>query len=138
MGLRVSLQLCTSRGPSHPHSPRAHPPGPNRSWEASGSGSWFAGLLARHDQLHRWLTGGRPRSYWLPGFFNPQGFLTAVKQELARKAKCAARGGWGRAALRSRWPPLCASAPLHPPICATPPQVAPGLGAARLRLHQAG
>lgn len=55
------------------------------SWEASGSGSWFAGLLSRHDQLHRWLAYGRPKTYWMSGFFNPQGFLTAVKQEVARR-----------------------------------------------------
>lgn len=56
-------------------------PSPRCSWEASGSGSWFAGLLARHEQLHRWLNSGRPKSFWMSGFFNPQGFLTAVKQE---------------------------------------------------------
>lgn len=43
-----------------------------RSWEASALGAWFAGLLARHDQLARWLSGGRPKAYWLTGFFNPQ------------------------------------------------------------------
>jgi hypothetical protein len=26
----------------------------------------------RHDQLAKWLTTGRPRAYWLTGFFNPQ------------------------------------------------------------------
>jgi hypothetical protein len=55
------------------------------SWEASGAGAWFSGLLARHDQLARWLTGGRPKSYWMGGFFNPQGFITA--------------GMWGRASV---------------------------------------
>ncbi len=43
-----------------------------KSWEASTLGNWFAGLLARHDQLARWLANGRPKSYWLTGFFNPQ------------------------------------------------------------------
>ena len=26
----------------------------------------------RHDQLAKWLMMGRPRAYWLTGFFNPQ------------------------------------------------------------------
>lgn len=42
------------------------------SWEATTLGSWFAGLLARHDQIAKWLTTGRPRAYWMTGFFNPQ------------------------------------------------------------------
>lgn len=43
-----------------------------KSWEASTLGNWFSGLLARHDQLAKWLTSGRPKAYWLTGFFNPQ------------------------------------------------------------------
>ena len=43
-----------------------------KSWEAATLGSWFTGLLQRHDQLARWLATGRPKSYWLTGFFNPQ------------------------------------------------------------------
>ena len=49
------------------------------SWESSALGAWFASLLTRHDQLWRWLNSGRPRSFLLPAFFNPQGFLTAVR-----------------------------------------------------------
>jgi hypothetical protein len=43
-----------------------------KSWQASTLGNWFLGLLQRHEQLHGWLNQGRPRAYWLPGFFNPQ------------------------------------------------------------------
>lgn len=43
-----------------------------KSWEASTLGNWFLGLLQRFDQLNKWLTGGRPKAYWLTGFFNPQ------------------------------------------------------------------
>ena len=43
-----------------------------KSWEAGSLGSWFAGLLQRHEQLSRWLSTGRPKAYWLTGFFNPQ------------------------------------------------------------------
>ena len=56
-----------------------------KSWEAATLGSWFQGLLQRHDQLYKWLNNGRPKGYWMSGFFNPQGFLTAMKQEVARK-----------------------------------------------------
>lgn len=50
-----------------------HPPlRPQVSWEAATLGSWFAGLLQRHEQLAKWLTTGRPRAYWMTGFFNPQ------------------------------------------------------------------
>lgn len=40
--------------------------------QASTLGNWFTGLLQRHDQLSKWLALGRPRAYWLTGFFNPQ------------------------------------------------------------------
>lgn len=42
------------------------------SWQAASLGTWFQGLLLRHDQLHKWLNAGRPKTYWLTGFFNPQ------------------------------------------------------------------
>jgi dynein heavy chain len=66
------------------HSGKPPPAWAKLGWEASSLGGWFGGLLQRHEQLVRWLRDGRPRSFWLGGFFNPQGFLTAVRQEVAR------------------------------------------------------
>ena len=59
----------------------------DKSWQSATIGAWFQGLLQRHAQLTRWLERGRPKSYWMTGFFNPQGFLTAMKQEVNRKHK---------------------------------------------------
>ena len=58
-----------------------------KSWESSSLGPWFQGLITRYDQLYKWInaTNSRPKAYWLTGFFNPQGFLTAMKQEVNRK-----------------------------------------------------
>lgn len=54
------------------------------SWTAPSLGRWYASLLAREAQLRDWLEGGRPPSFWLGGFLNPRGFITAVKQEICR------------------------------------------------------
>ena len=56
-----------------------------KSWEASSLGAWFSGLVARHAQLDKWIMTGRPKAYWITGFFNAQGFLTSVKQDVCRR-----------------------------------------------------
>ena len=59
--------------------------GDELSWILPTLGLWFSSLLARDDQDRSWLMGSRPYTYWLTGFFNPQGMLTAMKQEVCRK-----------------------------------------------------
>merc|ERR1719478_450385 len=48
-------------------------------------------IVMSAEQLTGWLKGGRPNVFWLTGFFNPQGFLTANRQEVCRKH---AKEGW--------------------------------------------
>jgi len=63
------------------------PGGDEFSWILPSLGLWFASLLERDLQNRQWLNSGRPNSYWMTGFFNPQGFLTAMQQEVARMHK---------------------------------------------------
>ncbi|XP_049715501.1 dynein axonemal heavy chain 9 isoform X2 [Elephas maximus indicus] len=48
--------------------------------------AWFLDLLNRIKELEAW-TGdfALPTTVWLTGFFNPQSFLTAIMQSMARK-----------------------------------------------------
>ena len=53
----------------------------------------YGGLLSRDAQYRSWLEKGRPPSFWMAGFFNPQGFLTAVQQEITRQ-HCKEKEAW--------------------------------------------
>merc|ERR1711935_883610 len=63
------------------------PTGAEISWLTVSLSGWIKGLLDRHHQLNTWISKERPPSFWLTGFFNPQGFLTAMKQEVTRQRK---------------------------------------------------
>merc|ERR1719499_533985 len=52
----------------------------------NGLSTWYADLLLRIKELENWTSDfNLPHSVWLPGFFNPQSFLTAIMQSTARK-----------------------------------------------------
>lgn len=39
--------------------------------------------------LNNWITQGTPSTYWIPGFFFPQAFITGTLQNYARNHKIA-------------------------------------------------
>jgi len=64
-------------------------------WESNGYPclkplpAWTEDHFERLDLAQSWLLAGKPNSFWLSGFFFPQGFMTAVKQTYSRDYKIA-------------------------------------------------
>ena len=60
-------------------------------WQKSGYpslkplGGWMLDYQLRIKMMSTWLKNGEPKTFWLPGFFFPQGFMTGVLQTHARK-----------------------------------------------------
>jgi dynein heavy chain len=50
-----------------------------------GLGSWVKDFHKRMKMISDWAHFGQPKAFWLPGFYFPQGFLTGVLQNHARK-----------------------------------------------------
>ncbi|EFJ52773.1 dynein heavy chain 3 [Volvox carteri f. nagariensis] len=49
--------------------------------------AWVADFRRRVEALQTWLSRGQPPAFWLPGLFFPQGFITAVLQNHARRTR---------------------------------------------------
>lgn len=60
------------------------------SWMKPNLRSWFDSLITRNERLEEWMnmaSNKRPKFFNLDLFFNPQGFLTSMKQEVLRIEK---------------------------------------------------
>jgi len=68
-----------------------HATGNEQSWINSTMGLWMSNFADRDGQIRHWLNNDRPPHFSFRGFFNPQGFLTAMKQEVTRKHRA---DGW--------------------------------------------
>jgi len=47
--------------------------------------NWVDDLMQRLEFVHHWVDAGIPPVFWVSGFYFPQGFLTAILQNYARK-----------------------------------------------------
>jgi len=57
------------------------------SEQSTSTAAWLSCVIKSAKQLTAWITKQRPPCFWIGGFENPQGLLTAILQEVARKDK---------------------------------------------------
>jgi len=71
------------------------------SWLSPNAATWFEGLNQRAAKLKEWLesTSGTRPAFWVPGFFNPAGFIAAFKQEVFKYKKNDKQTGGGEITL---------------------------------------
>ena len=60
------------------------PSGAQISWMKFKFSVWFDSFKKRNETLEEWMKGSRPKCFNLDHFFNPQGLLTSMKQEVVR------------------------------------------------------
>lgn len=48
-------------------------------------GSWVKDLYERVAFIRKWLVEGKPKHFWISGFYFPQGFMTGMLQSHSRK-----------------------------------------------------
>jgi dynein heavy chain len=68
------------------------PSGAQISWMKHKFSIWFESFKTRNITLEDWMRGTRPKAFNLDHFFNPQGLLTSMKQEICRIRKTAKPG----------------------------------------------
>ena len=63
------------------------PSGAQISWMKFKYSVWIQSFFKRNETLQEWMKGTRPKNFILDHFFNPQGLLTSMKQEVVRLCK---------------------------------------------------
>ena len=76
-------------------------------------GPWQVDFFKRIEMVDKWLKTGPPTSFWIPGFFFPQGFMTAVLQTHARKTAIPIDTLSFKTAMTDRWSTQVTSTPEH-------------------------
>lgn len=75
--------------------------------------AWQVDFFKRLDMVDKWLREGPPTSFWIPGFFFPQGFMTAVLQTHARKTSIPIDTLSFKTQMTDRWEQQIVETPEH-------------------------